>query len=45
MVIRHPDGDYTITAMYSVPDDTWYLELDAWPGNGAAIRAGTGTSP
>ncbi|MEU0649229.1 hypothetical protein [Streptomyces umbrinus] len=28
MVLRHPDGDYTITAMYSVPDDAWYLELD-----------------
>ncbi|MFF9503467.1 hypothetical protein [Streptomyces sp. NPDC014656] len=28
MVFRHPDGDYTITAMYSIPDDAWYLELD-----------------
>lgn len=28
MVLRHPDGNYTITATYSVPDDAWYLELD-----------------
>ncbi|MFD9542537.1 hypothetical protein [Streptomyces sp. NPDC060022] len=28
MAFRHPDGDYAITAMYSVPDDAWYLELD-----------------
>ncbi|MEV0374661.1 hypothetical protein AB0I10_33575 [Streptomyces sp. NPDC050636] len=24
----HPNGDYAITTMYSVPDDAWYLELD-----------------
>ncbi|WP_055602007.1 hypothetical protein [Streptomyces aureus] len=28
MAFRHPHGDYAITAMYSVPDDAWYLELD-----------------
>ncbi|MFE2020486.1 hypothetical protein ACFW9O_20850 [Streptomyces sp. NPDC059499] len=28
MAFRHPDGDYAITTMYSVPDDAWYLELD-----------------
>ncbi|MCT2546892.1 hypothetical protein [Streptomyces atratus] len=24
----HPNGEYAITAMYPVPDDAWYLELD-----------------
>ncbi|MER7141570.1 hypothetical protein AB0L83_28300 [Streptomyces sp. NPDC052071] len=28
MAILSPDGDYSITTMYSVPDDAWYLELD-----------------
>lgn len=28
MSVLHPDGDYAITVMYSVPDDAWYLELD-----------------
>ncbi|MGC0334336.1 hypothetical protein RKD23_007326 [Streptomyces sp. SAI-170] len=28
MPYPHPDGDYAITTMYSVPDDAWYLELD-----------------
>ncbi|MFE7614665.1 hypothetical protein [Streptomyces sp. NPDC057496] len=32
MAFRHPDGDYAITAMYSVPDDAWYLELDRVAG-------------
>lgn len=32
MAFRHPDGDYAITAMYSVPDDAWYLELDLVAG-------------
>lgn len=26
--MTHPSRDYAITAMYSVPDDAWYLELD-----------------
>ncbi|MFD6279971.1 hypothetical protein ACFWFI_31050 [Streptomyces sp. NPDC060209] len=28
MPILLPDSDYSITTMYSVPDDAWYLELD-----------------
>ncbi|MFJ8980885.1 hypothetical protein [Streptomyces sp. NPDC102282] len=28
MTIPSPDSDYAITTMYSVPDDSWYLELD-----------------
>ncbi|MFF3941384.1 hypothetical protein [Streptomyces phaeofaciens] len=32
MPLSHPDGDYAITAMYSVPDDAWYLELDLVAG-------------
>ncbi|WP_327435708.1 hypothetical protein OG279_09775 [Streptomyces sp. NBC_01201] len=28
MAIPSPDGDYSLTTMYSVPDDAWYLELD-----------------
>ncbi|MGW2631184.1 hypothetical protein ACWC2K_17835 [Streptomyces chattanoogensis] len=28
MPFPHPNGDYAITTMYSVPDDAWYLELD-----------------
>ncbi|MFJ7990393.1 hypothetical protein [Streptomyces sp. NPDC096351] len=32
MVFRHPAGDYAITAMYSVPDDAWHLELNSVAG-------------
>jgi hypothetical protein len=32
MVFRHPDGDYAITAMHSVPEDAWYPELDLVAG-------------
>ncbi|MFF3489173.1 hypothetical protein ACFYXC_38920 [Streptomyces sp. NPDC002701] len=39
MVLRHPDGDYTITAMYSVPDDAWYLELDLVPKQQTLVTA------
>ncbi|MEV3929874.1 MULTISPECIES: hypothetical protein [unclassified Streptomyces] len=28
MALLHPTGDHSITTMYSVPDDAWYLELD-----------------
>jgi hypothetical protein len=28
MLYPHPDSDYAMTTMYSVPDDAWYLELD-----------------
>ncbi|MEU4495933.1 hypothetical protein AB0F96_21360 [Streptomyces sp. NPDC023998] len=39
MAFRHPDGDYTITAMYSVPDDAWYLELDLAAGQRNLVTA------
>ncbi|MFF0751954.1 hypothetical protein [Streptomyces sp. NPDC004267] len=39
MVFRHPDGDYAITAMYSVPDDAWYLELDLVAGQRMLVTA------
>ncbi|MGW2104676.1 hypothetical protein ACWCPX_44900 [Streptomyces olivaceoviridis] len=39
MTFRHPDGDYTITAMYSVPDDAWYLELDLVAGQRNLVTA------
>lgn len=39
MAFRHPDGDYAITAMYSVPDDAWYLELDLVAGQRALVTA------
>jgi len=28
MPFTHPDGEFAITSLYSVPDDAWYLELD-----------------
>ncbi|MEE1746099.1 MULTISPECIES: hypothetical protein [unclassified Streptomyces] len=39
MAFRHPDGDYAITAMYSVPDDAWYLELDLVAGQRQLVTA------
>ncbi|OKJ65223.1 hypothetical protein AMK27_05275 [Streptomyces sp. CB02009] len=39
MVFRHPDGDYAITAMYSVPDDAWYLELNLVAGERTLMTA------
>lgn len=39
MVFRHPDGDYAITAMYLVPDDAWYLELDLEAGQRTLVTA------
>ncbi|MGI5447458.1 hypothetical protein ACQEVM_17055 [Streptomyces sp. CA-243310] len=39
MVFRHPDGDYAITAMHSVPDDAWYLELDLVAGHRTLVIA------
>ncbi|MGW2271003.1 hypothetical protein [Streptomyces yangpuensis] len=39
MAFRHPDGDYAITAMYSVPDDAWYLELDLVAGQRHLVTA------
>ncbi|KOX03354.1 hypothetical protein ADK65_07320 [Streptomyces sp. NRRL B-1140] len=39
MALQHPDGEYTITAMYSVPDDAWYLELDVVAGQRNLVTA------
>ncbi|MFE7032431.1 hypothetical protein ACFU9Y_19150 [Streptomyces sp. NPDC057621] len=39
MAFRHPDGDYAITTMYSVPDDAWYLELDLVAGQRTLVTA------
>jgi len=39
MVFRPPDGDYAITAIYSVPDDAWYLELDLVAGQRNLVTA------
>ncbi|MEW2579450.1 hypothetical protein [Streptomyces syringium] len=39
MVFRHPDGDYAITVMYSVPNDAWYLELDLMAGQRTLVTA------
>ncbi|MEU5539193.1 hypothetical protein [Streptomyces sp. NPDC020362] len=39
MPIQHPKGDYAITAMYSVPDDAWYLELDLVAGQRNLVTA------
>ncbi|MGW5062583.1 hypothetical protein ACWEQ2_35625 [Streptomyces sp. NPDC004096] len=39
MPLPHPDGDYAITAMYSVPDDAWYLELDLVAGQRNLVTA------
>lgn len=39
MPIPHSDGDYAITAMYSVPDDAWYLELDLVAEQRALVTA------
>ncbi|MFE2231956.1 hypothetical protein ACFXA4_05190 [Streptomyces sp. NPDC059442] len=39
MAFRHPGGDYAITAMYSVPDEAWYLELDLVAGQRNLVTA------
>ncbi|MFC9488947.1 hypothetical protein ACFTZM_23025 [Streptomyces hydrogenans] len=39
MVFRHPDGDYAITAIYSVADDAWFLELDVVAGQRNLVTA------
>ncbi|MER6495708.1 hypothetical protein [Streptomyces griseorubiginosus] len=39
MALRHPDGEYAITVMYSVPDDAWYLELDLVGGQRNLVTA------
>ncbi|MEV6358398.1 hypothetical protein [Streptomyces hydrogenans] len=39
MVLRHPDGDYAITSIYSLADDAWYLELDVVAGQRNLVTA------
>ncbi|MGW0135768.1 hypothetical protein [Streptomyces sp. NPDC003299] len=39
MPLPHPDGDYAITVMYSVPDEAWYLELDQAAGQRNLVTA------
>ncbi|MFD5620776.1 hypothetical protein [Streptomyces yangpuensis] len=39
MAFRHSDGDCAITAMYSVPDDAWYLELEHVAGQRHLVTA------
>ncbi|MER6347375.1 hypothetical protein ACWC10_25470 [Streptomyces sp. NPDC001595] len=39
MPVPHPDGEYAITTMYSVPDDAWYLELDVVAGRRSVVTA------
>ncbi|MFC9816667.1 hypothetical protein ACFVJM_31925 [Streptomyces virginiae] len=39
MPVQHSGGDYAITAMYSVPDDAWYLELDLVAGQRNLVTA------
>ncbi|MER5601910.1 hypothetical protein [Streptomyces sp. NPDC002265] len=38
-MVTHPSRDYAITAMYSVPDDAWYLELDLVREQRAVVTA------
>ncbi|MGW5641067.1 hypothetical protein [Streptomyces sp. NPDC003832] len=38
-MVTHPSRDYAITAMYSVPDDAWYLELDLLREHRALVTA------
>ncbi len=39
MAIPHPNGDFAITEMYSVPDDAWYLELNLVAEQRALVTA------
>ncbi|MCY0931623.1 hypothetical protein OTB20_36665 [Streptomyces sp. H27-H1] len=39
MPFPHPDGDYAITVMYSVPDDAWYLKLHLFDDQRALVTA------
>ncbi|MEU0003417.1 hypothetical protein ABZ079_03670 [Streptomyces sp. NPDC006314] len=39
MALPHPDGVFSITTMYSVPDDAWYLELDLVAGQRRLVTA------
>ncbi|MFD9124566.1 hypothetical protein [Kitasatospora sp. NPDC059571] len=38
-MITHPGRDYATTAMYSVPDEAWYLELDLVREQRAVVTA------
>ncbi|MFC9706066.1 hypothetical protein ACFTWD_35865 [Streptomyces sp. NPDC056943] len=38
-MVTHPSRDYAITAMYSVADDAWYLELDLVREQRAVVTA------
>ncbi|MEU9878052.1 hypothetical protein [Streptomyces phaeochromogenes] len=39
MPVPHSNGEYAITAMYSVPEDAWYLELDLVAGQRTLVTA------
>ncbi|KOG42453.1 hypothetical protein [Streptomyces resistomycificus] len=39
MLTPSPDGDYTVTTLYSGPDDAWYVELDVVDGQRALVTA------
>ncbi|MFC7913140.1 hypothetical protein [Streptomyces sp. NPDC057386] len=39
MPLPHPDGDFAITAMDSVPDHAWHLELGRTSGHGPHLIA------
>ncbi|MEU9779888.1 hypothetical protein AB0H92_02670 [Streptomyces phaeochromogenes] len=39
MPVPHPNGEYAVTAMYSVPDDAWYLGLDLVAGQRTLVTA------
>ncbi|MFD9592001.1 hypothetical protein ACFWA9_04485 [Kitasatospora sp. NPDC059973] len=38
-MVTHPNRDYAITAMYSVSDDAWHLELDLVREHRAVVTA------
>ncbi|WP_371101690.1 hypothetical protein [Streptomyces sp. PU_AKi4] len=39
MPYSHPAGEFSITSLYSVPDDAWYLELDLVGGQRNLVTA------
>ena len=39
MPYSHPVGEFSITSLYSVPDDAWYLELDLVGGQRNLVTA------
>ncbi|MFF2624804.1 hypothetical protein ACFVUN_03415 [Kitasatospora griseola] len=38
--IPSPDPDFAVTAIYALPEDAWYLELDHLPSGGATVLLG-----